>query len=121
MGRDYVVSESGAYRIAGTPVSLDSVVYGWLEGLFPEAIVDSFPLLKLEEVLGALAFYLEHKKEVEDYLRQGEAEFEALRARTNRELKEKKPLLHQKLMEHKNRNPITSGSRSFRRIHIRAT
>ena len=111
MSREYVVRESGAYRIAGTRVSLDSVVYGWLEGLSPEAIVDSFPLLKLEEVLGALAFYLEHKEEAEDYLRQGEAEFETLRAHTNQELKEKKPLLYQKLMDHKNRNPITSGSR----------
>jgi len=86
--------------------------FSWQDGLSPEASVDSFPVLKLEEVFGTLAFYLEHKQDVEDYLHQGEAEFEALRARTNRELKKKNPVLYQKLMEHKNRKPIPSGSGS---------
>lgn len=110
MSKEYVIHENGAYRIAGTRVSLDSVVYGWLEGLSPEGIVDSFPALRLEDVFGALAFYLEHRQEVEEYLRQREADFEALRERTSRELREKRPLLYRKLMEQKDRNPITSGA-----------
>ena len=45
MSKDYVTQTNGAYRIAGTRVSLDSVVYAWLNGLSPESIVDSYPTL----------------------------------------------------------------------------
>ena len=43
MAKEYVTEVDGAYRITGTRVSLDSVVYGWLSGLSPESIVDSYP------------------------------------------------------------------------------
>jgi uncharacterized protein (DUF433 family) len=68
-----------AYRVAGTRVSLDSVVYAWLGGNSPEGIVESFPSLTLEQVHGALAYYLAHREEIDEYLRQGEIEFEQLR------------------------------------------
>jgi uncharacterized protein (DUF433 family) len=68
-----------AYRVAGTRVSLDSVVYSWLSGYSPEGIVESFPSLKLEQVHGALAYYLANREEIDEYLRQGEIEFEQLR------------------------------------------
>jgi uncharacterized protein (DUF433 family) len=100
MSREYVVNEDGAYRIAGTRVSLDSVVYAWLEGLSPEGIVDSYPALTLEEVHGALAYYLGHP-EVNEYLRRGEKEFEELREQLSERLRETKPLLYQKLIEYK--------------------
>ena len=60
MGKDYVEQHDEAYWISGTRVSLDSVVYAFLEGLSPESIVDNFDTLTLEEVYGALAFYLRH-------------------------------------------------------------
>jgi hypothetical protein len=41
--------------------------------------VDSFPLLTLEQVYGAIAYYLAHQTEVDAYLRQGESDFAALR------------------------------------------
>ena len=50
MAKDYVEQHDAAYWIAGTRVSLDSVVYAFLEGLSPESIVDSFDTLTLEEV-----------------------------------------------------------------------
>src|SRR5438270_689811 len=101
MSKDYVTQVEGAYRITGTRVSLDSVVYAWLNGLSPESIVDSYPALTLEEVHGALAYYLAHQEEIDQYLRQGEAEFEAWRQELTRKLRETKPLLYQKLMAHK--------------------
>ena len=61
MAKDYVEQRDEAYWITGTRVSLDSVVYAFLEGLSPESIVDSFDTLTLEEIYGAIAFYLGHR------------------------------------------------------------
>lgn len=77
---EYVTKlENGAHRIAGTRVSLDSLVYDFLEGKTPEQIVRSFPVLNLEQVYGAITFYLQNREEIDEYLRQGEIEFEKLR------------------------------------------
>ena len=78
MSKDYVEQQEGVYRIAGTRVSLDSVVYACRRGASPESIQRSFPSLALEHVHGALAFYLSHQAEIDEYLVKGEAEFEAL-------------------------------------------
>lgn len=72
MAKDYVESIEGAYRVAGTRVSLDSVVLGFHEGLSPESIVDSFPDLSLEQVYGAIAFYLGNQARIDQYLDEGE-------------------------------------------------
>ena len=94
MSKDYVTQIDGAYRITGTRISLDSVVYAFLNGQTPESIVDSFPLLTLEQVYEAIAFYLAHRTEIDEYLRQGEAEFEILR----QQLRDQNLPLHRKLM-----------------------
>ena len=93
MDREYVERRDGAYVLAGTRVSLDSVVYAFLRGRSPEGIVGSFPSLKLEEVYGAITFYLAHRDEVDEYLSAGEAEFEALR----RAARESNPEFYAKL------------------------
>ena len=79
MTRQYVEQREGAYRIAGTRVSLDSIVYAFLRGASPESIAQSFPVLTLEEVYGAITFYLGHQAEIDAYLQQGDREFEELR------------------------------------------
>ena len=78
MPKDYVTLQEGIYRVDGTRVSLDSIVYAYRRGASPESIQKSFPSLTLEQVHGALAFYLSHKSEVDEYLAAGEAEFEKL-------------------------------------------
>src|SRR5437773_10607443 len=78
MSKEYVNLQDGSYRIRGTRVSLDSVVYAYRRGASPESIERSFPSLTLEQVHGALAFYLSHQTEVDRYLVQGEKEFEGL-------------------------------------------
>src|SRR5688500_12986910 len=77
MAKEYVEYRDGGYWIAGTRVSLDSVVYAFLDGLSPESVMESFDTITLEEVYGALAFYLGHRKEIDAYLRQSEVEFDA--------------------------------------------
>ena len=89
----YVDQHDGGYWIAGTRVSLDSVVSAFLEGLSPESIADSFEMLTLEQVFGTLAYYLRNRAEVDAYLQQSEADFDEVCHR----LREAHPLLYQKL------------------------
>jgi uncharacterized protein (DUF433 family) len=61
MATGYVEQREGGYYVAGSRVSLDSVVYAFLRGELPEGIVESFPALGLEQVFGAMAFYLANR------------------------------------------------------------
>jgi len=101
-----------AYRIADTRVSLDSVVINWLNGESPESIVQNFPSLTLEQVYGALAFYLANRDEIDEYLRQGEIEFAKLSQQWNERVRKENPALYQKLMAAKQRKtePATSST-----------
>jgi uncharacterized protein (DUF433 family) len=101
MSKDYVSLIDGAYRITGTRVSLDSVVYAWMGGISPESIVDSYAVLTLEQVHGALAFSLANQEGVDNYLRQVEAEFDDLSQKLSHQLQQTNPLLYQKLIAHK--------------------
>jgi len=93
----YVEQRDGVYRVGGTRVSLDSVVYGFLEGQTAETIAQSYPALTLEQVYGAIAYYLANRPEIDTYLRQADAEFEKQSQRT----REKDPMFYQKLADAK--------------------
>ena len=105
MSKEYVESRNGGYWITGTRISLDSIVYAFMRGASPEGIARSFPLLTLEQVYGAITFYLAHQAEVDTYLQQGEAEFESLRQAT----RVANPLLHQKLEEARRQRQTTNS------------
>src|ERR1700693_5167409 len=62
----------GAYRIGDTRVSLDSLIYLFREGMSAESMVENYPALTLEQVHGALAFYLGNQKEIDRYLAEGQ-------------------------------------------------
>jgi uncharacterized protein (DUF433 family) len=75
--REYVEQKDGGYWVAGTRVSPDAVVFAFLEGLSPETIAaECFPALSLEQVYGAITYYLAHRAEVDGYLKASEAEEE---------------------------------------------
>src|SRR5437879_5374124 len=97
MGKDYIEQREGVYRIAGTRVSLDSIVYAFWRGQSPESIAKSFPVLTLEQIYGAIAYYLANRKEIDAYLEQGQAEFEALR----KAAREADPKFYKKLADAK--------------------
>jgi hypothetical protein len=63
-----------------------------------EIIAQNFPLLSLEQVYGAIAFYLANREAIDTYLKQGEAEFKKLQQLT----REKSHLLYQKLKNQSN-------------------
>lgn len=55
MDKQYIEKYETGYRIAGTRVALDSIVFAFLEGVSPETIVtECFPVLTLEQVYGAI-------------------------------------------------------------------
>ena len=76
----YVEQRDGGHWITGTRVSLDSLVYAFLKGQSAESIQDSFPSVTLEEVYGAIAYYLGNREAIDSYLRKQEATFERERA-----------------------------------------
>lgn len=74
MERSYVEKDETGYRIAGTRISLESVVFAFREGWSPETIAgECFPTLTLEQVYGAIAYYLAHRAELDAYLEGVEA------------------------------------------------
>jgi uncharacterized protein (DUF433 family) len=81
MQQTYVEQRDGGYWVQDTRVSLDSVVYRFLEGLSPENIADCFPGLTLEQVYGAITYYLGHRAEIDAYLKAADDEYEAFRQR----------------------------------------
>lgn len=58
----------GVIRVAGTRVTLDSVVQQFRNGSTAEQIQEDFPSLALRDIYAAIAYYLGHRELVEDYL-----------------------------------------------------
>ena len=97
MNKTYVEQRDGGYWIIGTRVSLDSLVYAFRRGAAPDTIRRSFPVLTLEEVYGALTFYLAHEQEIDDYLRRSEAEFEAQAEKRREKFRHENPELYERI------------------------
>ena len=56
MHSEYIERRNGGYYVAGTRISLDSVVYSFNRGKSPEQILEGYPLLgSLARVYGAIA------------------------------------------------------------------
>jgi uncharacterized protein (DUF433 family) len=88
------VYRNEGYWVEGTRVSLDSIVYAFQKGLSPESITHSFPLLTLEQVYGAITFYLANRNQVDAYLAAEEEAFDAM----PQPLQSTDPVLYNKLI-----------------------
>lgn len=71
--------QTGTVRVAGSRVTLDTLVAVFKKGATAEQIQDSFPSLSLRQIYGTIAYYLDHQDDVETYLRDRQAEAEAIR------------------------------------------
>src|SRR5438874_12781686 len=104
MEKRYVDKRDAGYWVAGTQVSLDSIVLAFLDGLSPETIVvECFPVLTLEQVYGAITYYLAHRADIDRYLQQADAEFDTLRYAT----RQADPQFHAKLMQARRQSQMT--------------
>lgn len=102
MNKAYVEWRDGGYWIANSRVSLDSVVYAFQAGETAESIAQSFPVLTLEQVYGAIAFYLANQTEIDTYLEKVRVDCEARRKAS----RERDPMFYQKLADAKRRAQV---------------
>ena len=81
--KQYVrLDKHGVVRIGNSRVMLDSIVAGFEQGHSPETLRQQYPTLSLEEVYGAITYYLAHTDEVHTYLKQQDELWEAWRAKS---------------------------------------
>jgi uncharacterized protein (DUF433 family) len=104
---EYVTpAPSGGWRITGTRVSLDSIVHAYWEGRLPEAIVADFPSLTLEQVHGAIAYYLRHQVTVDQFLSEQDARWKQFEKES---IAKHGPLVQR--IRGASRHPTSSGSK----------
>jgi uncharacterized protein (DUF433 family) len=79
---EYVEVRNGAYYVAGTRIGLDILAYEYRDGRSAEAIFEAYPSIgSLGKVYGAIAFILEHPREVEAYLEDQDRRYEDIQER----------------------------------------
>ena len=76
---EYVEQRNGGYHVAGTRVSLDSVVYAFRRGKSPQDIASAFEALTIPQIDGAIAFYLANREMVDAYLVRQKQDFDRMR------------------------------------------
>ena len=63
--KEFVERRHGSFYLIGSRVPLAHVVRQFQQGESPEAIRSHYPTLSLEQVYGAITFYLGNQEEVE--------------------------------------------------------
>jgi uncharacterized protein (DUF433 family) len=58
----------GVVRVGNTPVTLDSIVAGFLEGATAEELAQQSPSVRLADIYSVIGYYLRQRSEVERYL-----------------------------------------------------
>jgi uncharacterized protein (DUF433 family) len=62
-----VTDGSGTIRVAGSRVTLDTVVAAFDSGATPEQIAQDYPL-RLDDIYAVITYYLRHTEDVNEYL-----------------------------------------------------
>jgi uncharacterized protein (DUF433 family) len=71
--------ENGTLRISGTRIPIETVIYHHKQGDPPEEIKASYSTLELTDIYAVIGYYLSHRDEVEEYLKEQERKAEELR------------------------------------------
>jgi uncharacterized protein (DUF433 family) len=66
--KEYVDVREGGHYVSGSRVSLASLIFAFRRGESPETICQNFEVLQLEEVYGAIAYYLAHQAKIDAHL-----------------------------------------------------
>ena len=72
----------GVVRVGNTRVTLDTLVADFSEGATAEEIAQQYPVLQLADIYQVIAYYLYHQAEVGAYLRERQAQADAVRQQT---------------------------------------
>ena len=62
------LDQEGVIRVGGTRVTLDTVIAEYQKGSTPEQIAQDYSALQPADVYAAIAYFLRHRSEVEEYL-----------------------------------------------------
>ena len=76
------LDENNVMRVGKTRVMLDSVVVAFQQGHSAETMQQEYPALTLEEVYGAVAYYLANQDEVDRYLKRQDQIWNELREKS---------------------------------------
>lgn len=78
---EFLAEDADGYiHVAGHRIGLQDLVYYYNEGHSAEALLDLFPTLSLADIHKVIAFYLDHRPEVDAYVTTCKAEMERQRA-----------------------------------------
>ena len=70
MNKEFIERRDEGFYLIGSRVPIDNIVWEYRRGEDPETTQSHYPTLSLEEVNGAIAFYLDHKEEVEQVIKE---------------------------------------------------
>ena len=74
------MDDDGTFRIKGSRITLDTIVSVFKKGMTAEQIQCSFPSLSAAQTSAVIAWYQEHKTEVEKYLNERQTAAETLQS-----------------------------------------
>lgn len=74
----------GVVRVAGTRVTLDTIVGAFEAGATAEEIAQQYPTVPLVDVYSVITYYLRHKPEVDAYLKEREVLADRVREEVER-------------------------------------
>lgn len=80
----FTITPDGSIRIAGTRVTLDTVIAAYKEGATVEEIVQQYPVLELADIHLVIGYYLRRRDQVETYLQQQSVEADTIRREAER-------------------------------------
>lgn len=72
--------EDGVIRIGNTRITLQTIVAAYQRGDTPEEIMEGFPSLKLADIHALISYYLSYQPEVDDYVRQQDAQVKQIKS-----------------------------------------
>jgi len=70
--------DNGTIRVIGSRVTLDVLVHCFQVGDTLDEIHEGFPSVSIEQIKAIIGWYLDHKAEADEYLREEEAEAEKI-------------------------------------------
>lgn len=82
MSNCYVEARDGNLYVGPSRVTVEAVIYHWQSGQTPEQIQADFPTVPLYAIYGTIAYYLEHRDQVDAFFHETE-ELDAARQATD--------------------------------------
>jgi uncharacterized protein (DUF433 family) len=70
---------NGVIKIAGSRVTLDTVIGAFMRGATAEEIAQQYPSITLADVYATISYYLQHQDEVDKYLEKRRKHAKAVR------------------------------------------